>query len=55
MNAVDEVAMQYRTTIFEQVVKTIKAARPAGNTIAGTELTLTDWLDFRKQFHTLFT
>ena len=50
MNAVDEVAMQYRTTIFEQVVKTIKAARPAGNTVAGTELTLTNWLDFRKKF-----
>ena len=50
MNAVDEIAIAYRTLIFEQVVKVIKEARPAGNTIAGSSLTMDDWLDFRKKF-----
>ena len=50
MNAVDEIAIAYRTMIFEQVVKSIKEARPAGNTIAGSSLTMDDWLTFRKKF-----
>ena len=50
MNAVDEIAIAYRTMIFEQVVKSIKEARPAGNAIAGSSLTMDDWLTFRKKF-----
>ena len=50
MNAVDEIAIAYRTMIFEQVVKMIKNARPAGNAVDGDSLTLDAWLDFRKKF-----
>ena len=50
MNAVDEIAIAYRTMIFEQVVKAIKDACPAGNKIDGTSLTMDAWLDFRKKF-----
>ena len=50
MNAVDEIAIAYRTMIFEQVVKAIKDACPAGNRIPGTSLTMDGWLDFRKKF-----
>ena len=50
MNAVDEIAIAYRTMIFEQVVKSIKEARPAGNEISGSSLTMDDWLTFRKKF-----
>ena len=50
MNAVDEIAIAYRTMIFEQVVKQIKAALPAGNAIKPEQLTIDDWLDFRKNF-----
>ena len=50
MNAVDEIAIAYRTMIFEQVVKMVKNARPTGNTVAGSSLTIDDWLDFRKKF-----
>ena len=50
MNAVDEIAIAYRTMIFEQVVKAIKDARPAGNAVSGNSLTIDAWLDFRKKF-----
>lgn len=50
MNAVDEIAIAYRTMIFEQVVKAIKTARPAGNAIDGDSLTIDDWITFRKKF-----
>ena len=50
MNAVDEIAIAYRTMIFEQVVKGIKEARPTGNAIAGDSLTTDAWLGFRKKF-----
>ena len=50
MNAVDEIAIAYRTMIFEQVVTAIKKALPAGNAIDGDSLTMDAWLDFRKKF-----
>ena len=50
MNAVDEIAIAYRTMIFEQVVTAIKKALPTGNAVAGTSLTMDAWLDFRKKF-----
>ena len=50
MNAVDEIAIAYRTMIFEQVVKMIKNALPTGNAIDGDSLTIDAWLDFRKKF-----
>ena len=33
MNALDEVALQYRTIIFEEIVKKIVTAVPTGNAI----------------------
>jgi hypothetical protein len=53
MNAIDEIAIEYRTTIFEAVVKAIKAAVPSGNAInpSGSGLTLDGWLEYRKNYN----
>ena len=53
MNAIDEIALEYRTTVFEAVVKKIKAAVPSGNAInpSGSGLTTEVWLDFRKKYN----
>jgi hypothetical protein len=53
MNAIDEIAIEYRTTIFEAVVKAIKAAVPSGNVInpSSSGLTIDEWLDYRKNYN----
>ena len=53
MNAIDEIALQYRTIIFEEVVKKIKAAVPTGHAInpSGSGLTTEVWLDYRKKYN----
>ncbi len=53
MNALDEVALQYRTIIFEEIVKKIVAAVPTGNAINpdSSGLTTKVWREFRMKYN----
>ena len=53
MNAIDEVALQYRTIIFEGIVKEIVSALPSGHAIdpSGSGLTSKVWREFRMKYN----
>ena len=53
MNALDEVALQYRTVIFEEVVKKIVGAIPTGHTVnkKSDGLTMKTWREFRMKYN----